>query len=100
MIHYLKFPSINEAIGVIQANEPSLLWIDNGVPHIRGSHDFAVDLVGDVYHKTGVILEDDSEEQVLVAGYHVNINAVGRVLPAYLIPFEVFPVTPSVSFGE
>lgn len=100
MIHYLKFASVNEAIAVMQANESEILWFDNGIPHIRGSHDFSISLIGQLTQKTGVMLEDGIPEAIPVQGYHVNINAVNRPLPEYLVPFEVFPITPSVSFGE
>jgi len=99
-VHYLRFTSLTEAVATIQLNEPELLWDDNGTPRIKGNHDFAVALIGELTHQTGITLEDGSLESVPVAGYHINVNAVGRSFPDYLLPFEVFPVTPSVSFGE
>lgn len=104
MIHYLKFDSLQHAITVLLSNEPELLWNDNGIHRIKGSHDFSISLIGDVYHATGILLTDvegnEYPEVVLVPGYHVNVNAVNRTLPDYLKEFEVFPVTPSVNFGE
>ena len=99
--HYLKFASYVEAVTVIETNQSELLWNDNGTKRIKGKHDFSV-VVVDCYHKTGVILQTpdgfEYPEQVLVAGFHVNINSnIG--LPAYLSSFEVFPVTPSVTWS-
>lgn len=98
-IHYLKFANKAEAVAVIAANEPELFWLDNDIPHIRGSHDFAIDLVGDVYHATGLMLQDsegnDYPEMILVDGYHVNLNLVKSELPEYLKTFTVFPITPA-----
>lgn len=100
--HYLKFASYAEAIAVIEANQPELLWNDNGIKKLRGSHNFAA-VVVDCYHATGVMLQNEEEveypEQVLVPGYHINLKSnVG--LPSYLTEFEVFPVTPSCTWGK
>ena len=99
--HQLKFASYNEAIALIKANQPELLWDDDGTKKVRGSHDFSVVSV-ECFHATGVTLqaEDGTEypEQVLVPGFHVNlISNIG--LPAYLETFELLPVTPSVTWG-
>jgi len=98
-VHYLKFTDKEAAIAVISANEPQLFWDDNGEYKIRGSHDYAMCVVGDVYHATGNVLGDGTPEQVLVDGYHVNLVLNGREFPAYLESFEVFPITPSCTFG-
>ena len=99
--YYLNFASYEEAIAVIESNQPEFLWDDNSIKKLRGSHDFAVAVVT-CYHATGVTLQTgegiEYPEQVLVAGFHVNINSnVG--LPAYLQPFEVFPATPSCTWS-
>lgn len=95
---YLKFESINQAIETLIEHEPELLWMDGDTPRIKGSPDFAVALLGTLSHRTGIILEDGTEEIEPVAGYHVNLNLANRDMPDYLLPFQVFPVTPSVSF--
>lgn len=97
--YFLKFANKEEAIAVIAANEPDLFWNDNGEYKIKGSHTYAMCVVGNVYHATGNMLEDGTPEMVLVAGYHVNLNLNGRDFPAYLVPFEVLPITPSCTFG-
>jgi len=97
--HYLKFANKAEAIAVIAANEPELFWNDNGEYKIRGSHDYAMSVVGNVYHATGILLADGSPEMVLVPGYHINVVLNGREFPAYLAAFEVFPLTPQQTFG-
>ena len=97
--HYLKFDSKQQAIEVIATNKSELFWFDNEVPHIRGSHEHSVCLVGTVYHATGDILEDGSPELILVPGYHVNLYLKNEPIPEYLIPYEVFPLTPSCIWG-
>jgi len=99
--HFLKFANKIEAISIIAANEPNLFWFDaDGQPHIKNTHDFAICLVGDVYHATGNTLEDGSPEMILVDGYHVNLVLNGREFPKYLEPFDIgVPVTPSCTFG-
>lgn len=103
MIYYLKFTSKEEAVSVLYAAEPNLFWNDNGSLKLKGSHNFAMFLVGNVYHNTGVMLLDNEgyeyPEQILVDGYHINANVVGRDLPECLLPFVVYPVTPSVTWG-
>ena len=104
MIHYLKFDSLQHAITAILSNEPELLWDDNGTYRIKGSHDFSISLIGTLFRTTGNMITLENGETVPetahVQGYHVNVNAVNRPLPDYLKAFEVFPVTPSVNFGD
>lgn len=102
-IHYLVFASKEEAFQLIVANMPELLWDDNGEQKIRGSHSFAVDLIGTVYKPTGVLLTSDDgfkyPELEATQGYHININLVQDILPDFLTKFEVFPTEPSVTWG-
>lgn len=100
---FFCFPDMPTAFALAQA--AGLTTSDEqGQPMlVRHTHDYALDVVGDLYLPTGEMTVVESHEvpvMRLVPGWHVNARILnGDPLPASFAAFEVFPETPARDFA-
>jgi len=95
---FLRFPNETIAMQELQDNGFTCLDEDGTEKVITASHDFAIDIIGDIY-EGGVYGSDGEviEAPTLLDGFHVNM--VGS-LPASWEEYTVAPNSPSrVFFG-
>ena len=88
--HYYRFPDRDTALTL--AAEAG--YIVNGETW-QDSLNHSIFVIGDMYETI------DAETSVKLDGYHVNIwSKYPETIPVTLQPYEIYPVTPSYSFGS
>lgn len=88
--YYLKFP--DQATQLTFYDPANDLLIDG----------FSVDVIGVLYEPSGDTVTtpdgDECAEMQAIDGWHVNLRALDAELPAELIEYQIFPVSPSRTF--
>jgi adenylosuccinate synthase len=97
---FFCFPDMETSFTLAQAAGLTTINAQGEPELIRFSHDYALDVVGEIYAPTDNQLEDGTPVMRKVPGWHVNARIInGEPLPESFAQYEVFPATPARDFA-